>query len=136
MCLISKDEAGNDRCRRSASTSSLIRSRWATTFDALRRTCLGPNGRMVIVGAHRCRFPGLHRRRARHAAIAQSGDRMIGGLPETQEMLDFCGESWHSSGVGDHRAQTRSMRPKRDRMKRGDVRYRFVIDASTIGEAA
>jgi uncharacterized zinc-type alcohol dehydrogenase-like protein len=57
----------------------------------------------------------------------------IGGIAETQRMLDFCG----SRGIG---AQVEiidadSIDEAYERIDAGDVRYRFVIDISTVGTA-
>ncbi|MFE7564308.1 NAD(P)-dependent alcohol dehydrogenase [Kitasatospora sp. NPDC057500] len=55
---------------------------------------------------------------------------MIGGLPETQEMLDFCAE--HGIGAEIELIRADRINEAYERVLRGDVRYRFVIDASTI----
>lgn len=55
----------------------------------------------------------------------------IGGIPVTQEMLDFCGEHGIVSDV--EVIPIQSINEAYERTIRGDVRYRFVIDASTIG---
>ena len=59
---------------------------------------------------------------------------LIGGIPETQELLDFCAangvlpecEMIRMDEIGDAFA----------RMERSDVRYRFVIDMATLEDAA
>ncbi len=54
----------------------------------------------------------------------------IGGIRETQEMLDFCAE--HDVVPRSRRsAPPRSMRPTTG-WSDSDVRYRFVIDTSTF----
>ncbi|MFG2843364.1 NAD(P)-dependent alcohol dehydrogenase [Kitasatospora sp. NPDC048296] len=55
---------------------------------------------------------------------------MIGGLPETQEMLDFCGE--HGIGAEIEVIRAEQINEAYQRLLAGDVRFRFVIDASTI----
>jgi uncharacterized zinc-type alcohol dehydrogenase-like protein len=55
---------------------------------------------------------------------------LIGGIRETQEMLDFCAEHGIVSdieriGIGD-------INIAYERMLKGDVRYRFVIDTATL----
>ncbi len=55
---------------------------------------------------------------------------MIGGIPETQEMLDFCGEHGIASEIEVIRAD--QINEAYERVLRSDVRYRFVIDTSTI----
>ncbi|MGO1165492.1 MAG: NAD(P)-dependent alcohol dehydrogenase [Janibacter sp.] len=55
---------------------------------------------------------------------------MIGGIPETQEMLDFCAEKGIGSKVEVIPAE--KVNEAWDRVVASDVRYRFVIDAATI----
>jgi len=54
----------------------------------------------------------------------------IGGIKETQEMLDFCGENNITSDVESYQYR-RSMRPTRDLLK-SDVKYRFSIDMASL----
>jgi uncharacterized zinc-type alcohol dehydrogenase-like protein len=54
----------------------------------------------------------------------------IGGLPETQEMLDFCSSYNIVSDV--EIISIKNISEAYDRMLRGDVRYRFVIDMATL----
>ena len=55
---------------------------------------------------------------------------MIGGLPETQEMLDYCSEHNIVSDVEVIRIS--EINTAYERMLKGDVRYRFVIDMATL----
>ncbi|MFF2044409.1 NAD(P)-dependent alcohol dehydrogenase [Kitasatospora sp. NPDC058170] len=55
---------------------------------------------------------------------------MIGGLPETQEMLDFCAA--HGIGAEIELISADRINEAYERVLASDVRYRFVIDASTI----
>ena len=55
---------------------------------------------------------------------------MIGGIAETQEMLDFCAEHGIASEVEVIRAD--QVNEAYERVLASDVRYRFVIDASTL----
>jgi len=55
---------------------------------------------------------------------------MIGGLPETQEMLDFCAE--HNIVSDIELINMKDIHTAYDRMLKGDVRYRFVIDMATL----
>jgi len=55
---------------------------------------------------------------------------MIGGMPELQEMLDFCGEHSIVSEVEVIKADY--INEAYERTIASDVRYRFVIDASTF----
>jgi uncharacterized zinc-type alcohol dehydrogenase-like protein len=55
----------------------------------------------------------------------------IGGLPETQEMLDFCAE--HGVAPEIELISAGEVGDAYERVERSAVRYRFVIDAATIG---
>lgn len=55
---------------------------------------------------------------------------MIGGIPETQEMLDFCAE--HGLGAEIELISAEQVNEAYERVLSSDVRYRFVIDAATI----
>ncbi len=65
--------------------------------------------------------------------LAYAGS-LIGGIAETQEMLDFCAEHGVVSDVEVVRAD--QLNEAFDRMVAGDVKYRFVLDASTLGSPA
>ncbi|MFL0503881.1 NAD(P)-dependent alcohol dehydrogenase [Kocuria sp. KSNUG] len=54
----------------------------------------------------------------------------IGGIRETQEMLDFCGE--HGVTAEIELINAEDVNDAYDRVVDSDVRYRFVIDAKTI----
>ena len=62
--------------------------------------------------------------------IAYAGS-LIGGIAETQEMLDFCAEHNVVSDVEVVGAD--QLNEAYDRMVAGDVKYRFVLDTSTLG---
>lgn len=55
---------------------------------------------------------------------------MIGGTDETQEMLDFCAEHHIVSDI--EMIPIQKIDDAYDRMIKGDVRYRFVIDMATL----
>src|SRR3954453_22150965 len=55
----------------------------------------------------------------------------IGGIPETQEMLDFCAE--HGLGAEIEVISADKVNEAWDRVVASDVRYRFVIDTATLG---
>lgn len=55
---------------------------------------------------------------------------MIGGIKETQEMLDFCAEKGIVSDV--ELIPMKDINIAYDRMVKNDVRYRFVIDMKTL----
>ena len=58
---------------------------------------------------------------------------MSGGMPETQEMLDFCGE--HGITARIEMIAAKQLDEAYDRLSAGDVRYRFVMDTATIAGA-
>jgi uncharacterized zinc-type alcohol dehydrogenase-like protein len=81
--------------------------------------CVGvPPTPMEITG-----FSLLNNRRS----IAGSS---IGGLPETQEMLDFCAEHQITAEV--EIIEMAYINEAYERMLKGDVKYRFVIDMATL----
>ncbi len=55
---------------------------------------------------------------------------LIGGLAETQEMLDFCAA--HRIGADVEVIPIQKIDEAYDRMVKGDVRYRFSIDMATL----
>ncbi len=55
---------------------------------------------------------------------------LIGGLPETQEMLDFCAE--HNIVADIEIIRMDEINDAYERMLKGDVRYRFVIDMASL----
>ena len=55
---------------------------------------------------------------------------VIGGIPETQEMLDFCGQ--HGITADIEAIAIGDINTAFERMLRSDVKYRFVIDLATL----
>jgi alcohol dehydrogenase (NADP+) len=55
---------------------------------------------------------------------------MIGNIPQTQEMLDFCGQ--HNIGAEIELIPIQQINQAYERTVRGDVRYRFVIDMKSL----
>lgn len=55
---------------------------------------------------------------------------MIGGIAETQEMLDFCGEHNITSDI--EMINIQDINQAYERLLKGDVKYRFVIDMASI----
>lgn len=56
---------------------------------------------------------------------------LIGGIKETQEMLDFCAE--HNLAADIELIPADKINEAYERTTKGDVRYRFVIDVKTLG---
>ncbi|WP_342648869.1 NAD(P)-dependent alcohol dehydrogenase [Pseudomonas sp. REB1044] len=55
---------------------------------------------------------------------------LIGGIAETQEVLDFCAE--HGITCDIEMLDIRNINEAFERMHKGDVKYRFVIDMATL----
>ncbi len=55
---------------------------------------------------------------------------LIGGIPETQEMLEFCGE--HGIACDVELIRMDQINEAYERMLKGDVKYRFVIDMASL----
>jgi alcohol dehydrogenase (NADP+) len=86
------------------------------------------DGNLVLVGAPEkplpvAAFPLLFRRRSLSGSL-------IGGLPETQEMLDFCGKHNITSDIEMIRMD--QINTAYERMLKSDVKYRFVIDMASL----
>ena len=82
-------------------------------------------------------FVGLPENKQSFRVFSLTGGRRnlsgsnIGGIRETQEMLDFCAEHGHRRRSSRRSPPTTSTRPT-TASSHSDVRYRFVIDTSTI----
>ncbi len=86
------------------------------------------NGTMTLVGASPTPLPLavgslLFRRR-------QLAGSIIGGLRETQEMLDFCAE--HGIAADIEMIRIQQINEAFERLAKSDVKYRFVIDMSSL----
>jgi len=55
---------------------------------------------------------------------------LIGGIKETQELLDFCGQHGITSDV--EVIPMQDINAAYERMLKSDVKYRFVIDMATL----
>ena len=97
-------------------------------LDAFTRL-LKRDGTMCLVGVpeHPHPSPNVGALIFGRKAIAGS---LIGGIAETQEMLDFCAE--HGIVADIEMIPIQKIDEAYDRMIRSDVRYRFVIDNATL----
>lgn len=89
---------------------------------------LTTNGTMIVVGvpptpSHVPAFQLIMKRRSIIGSL-------IGGIKETQEMLDYCAEHNIVSEVEVIKMQY--INEAYERMLKGDVRYRFVIDTASL----
>lgn len=94
-------------------------------------TLLKRDGTMTLVGAPASPHPSpqVFNLIMKRRSLAGS---MIGGIPETQEMLDFCAEHGIVSDIEMIRAD--QINDAYERMLKGDVKYRFVIDSSSLAQ--
>jgi len=89
---------------------------------------LRPQGAMVIVGIPPEPTPvSAWSLIAGNRRLAGSA---IGGIPETQEMLDYCAR--HEIGADVEVIPIQKVNEAYERMLRNDVRYRFVIDLASL----
>jgi uncharacterized zinc-type alcohol dehydrogenase-like protein len=92
-------------------------------IDLLKR-----DGTLTVVGAPETPHPvgamGLIFGRRRLAGS------LIGGIRETQEMLDFCAERGITADI--EIIPIQKINDAYDRMMKGDVKYRFVIDMASL----
>ncbi len=88
------------------------------------------DGRLTLVGALEPLEPGLDNSKV--AFKRQSvGGSLIGSIEETQEILDFCAEHGIASEV--ETISIDRINEAFDKVVRGEVRYRYVIDAASFG---
>ena len=89
---------------------------------------LNTNGMMICVGAPPApaKIPIFNLIGGRKSI----GGSLIGGLPETQEMLDYCAAHNIVSDV--EVIKISEINEAYERMLKGDVKYRFVIDMASL----
>lgn len=120
--------------------SGKILSQHTSSFDLILNTVpveldwdrylnlLDRDGAMVLLGIPNATpqaqpFTLIGRRRSLTGSV-------IGGIAETQEMLNFCGE--HGIGADIEVIPMQKINEAYERTIRGDVRYRFVIDMKSL----
>jgi len=88
------------------------------------------DGTMVLVGVpeHPHPSPSVANLIFKRRSIAGS---LIGGIAETQEMLDFCADKGIVADI--EMIPMQKIDEAYDRMAKSDVKYRFVIDNATLG---
>lgn len=97
-------------------------------LNALKR-----DGAMVLVGVPEQSHPSpaVFNLVMKRRTLAGS---LIGGIRQTQEMLDFCAKHNIVSDIETIRAD--QINEAYERMLKSDVKYRFVIDMATLDKAA
>lgn len=93
---------------------------------------LKPDGTHILVGLLEPIDPAISGANLvfRRRVLAGS---LIGGMPETQEVLDFCAENGITCDV--EMINIDQINEAWERMQKGDVKYRFVIDMASIKDA-
>jgi uncharacterized zinc-type alcohol dehydrogenase-like protein len=89
---------------------------------------LGPDGNITLVGAPEKPLP-VNAFALLFGRRSLSGS-LIGGLKETQEMLDFCGKHNITSDV--EVIPIQKVNEAYDRLLKSDVKYRFSIDMDSL----
>lgn len=86
------------------------------------------NGSLALVGAPE--FPLPVAAFSLIMARRSFAGSLIGGIPETQEMLDFCGK--HNIVSDIEMINIQQINEAYERLLKGDVKYRFVIDMASL----
>jgi len=124
--VVSKDQAEMER--RMRSYDFIIDTVSAEHDINAYLNLLKRDGAMVLVGAPEKPLP-LSAFSIIPVRRELSGS-MIGGLPETQEMLDFCGK--HGITADIEIIPIQKINEAYERMLHSDVKYRFVIDMASL----
>jgi uncharacterized zinc-type alcohol dehydrogenase-like protein len=124
--IVSKDE---DEMKKHEKTFDFILDTVAAQHDLnAYLSLLKRDGTLVLVGAPPDPLPvdsfSLIIRRRRLAGS------LIGGIAETQEMLDYCAE--HGIVCDIEKIRIDQINEAYERMLRSDVKYRFVIDMASL----
>jgi len=125
--VISKDP--QDMARHAGSFDFILNTVAAShDLDAYTRL-LKRDGTLCLVGVpeHAHPSPNVGTLIFGRRSIAGS---LIGGIAETQEMLDFCAE--HGIVADIEMIPVQKINEAYDRMQRSDVKYRFVIDSASL----
>lgn len=87
------------------------------------------DGTLTLVGApeHDHPSPQVFNLIMKRRRIAGS---LIGGIAETQEMLDFCGQHGITSDI--ELIPMQQINEAYERMLKSDVKYRFVVDIDSL----
>jgi uncharacterized zinc-type alcohol dehydrogenase-like protein len=125
--VISRDKA---QLKPHAGTFDMILDTVAASHDLdAYSSLLKRDGTLVLVGVpeHPHPSPNIGNLVFKRRAIAGS---LIGGIAETQEMLDFCAK--HGIVADIEMIAAQDIDKAYERMLRSDVKYRFVIDSATL----
>jgi len=125
--VLSRDAAAMTRC---ANSLDFIFDTVAASHDLNPYLMtLDRDGVMVVVGGPPTPHPSVIANKLVNKRRALAGS-LVGGLTETQEMLDFCAE--HRITCDIEMIQMPQINEAYERMLRSDVKYRFVIDMASL----
>jgi uncharacterized zinc-type alcohol dehydrogenase-like protein len=116
--------------KKHAASCDLILDSVAVSHDLDAYTALlRQDGALVLLGVpeHAHPSPSVGKLLGRRRSISAS---LIGGVRETQEMLDFCAEHGIVSDI--ELIPIQKINEAYERMLKGDVKYRFVIDMASL----
>ena len=123
--VLSKDA---NKMAKHAAASTSFWTRWRRTTTSTRNRLLARDGNLTLVGAPEKPLPvcvfGLIMGRRSLAGSA------IGGIKETQEMLDFCAE--HDIAADVEVIPMQKINEAYERLLKTDVKYRFSIDMASL----
>ena len=102
----------------------------AASHDLDASRLLKRDGTLILVGAPENPHPSPHPFSLIFGRRSIAGS-LIGGIRETQEMLDFCAEHGIASDI--EMIPMQKINEAYERMLKSDVKYRFVIDMATLG---
>ncbi len=124
--VVTKD--GDDMARHAGSLDLIVDCVSAPHDLNAYLSLLRLNGTLCLVGLPEVPLPvGAFSLVANRRSLAGS---MIGGMKETQEMLDYCAE--HNIVSDIEMTTVQQLGEAYDRVVKGDVKYRFVIDMASL----
>ncbi|NLQ17155.1 NAD(P)-dependent alcohol dehydrogenase [Marinomonas sp. M1K-6] len=91
--------------------------------------CLKVDGTHILVGLVEPMEPAVHSANLVLKRRVLTGS-LIGGIAETQEVLDFCAQ--HNIECDAEMINIQDINQAYQRMKKGDVKYRFIIDMKSL----
>lgn len=123
------DSTNSEALKAQAGTFDFILSTVAAPHDlSVYINLLSTNGKLIMVGIPPGKLPvAMHGFIGGRKTLAGS---LIGGIRETQEMLDFCAEKGITSDV--EIISAAQINEAYERAIKSDVKYRFVIDTTTL----
>ncbi len=128
--VVTRDEAALTEWTRTAAPLDMILDTVAASHNLdTYLAVLARDGTMVVVGAPPTPHPAITTGKLINKRRSLAGS-LIGGIAETQEMLDFCAK--HDITADIELIRIQQINEAYERMLRSDVKYRFVIDIGSL----